>query len=269
MAITTENLKELIGESELSEDTLLKIKVMVENAIAEKVQAATEELKTAHETQVAELNARIAEATESHEAEITDLTEKANQYAQYVVQEITDKIDSYAEYVVEKFIEDNKQTLVESDEYARMKNVFESIKGAFEGAYFQLTPTDKTVELEGKLQEAKDSFNELFGKYQTLIKENEEMQYAMIFESLTKDLADTQKEKLKTLVENVSFDGPAEFKRGVELMIGQVTESSKSATDGGNNATATTIVEDAAQAEGATEVKPEASDAMKRYLKVL
>lgn len=268
MEITQETLKELIGESDISSDAVLKLKIMLENAIATRLEEQKVALETAHQEAVTALETQIADATAAHEAEALDLAEKANQYAQYVVQEMTDKIDAYAEYVVEKFIEDNKQTLVESDEYSRMKSVFASIKEAFEAAHFDLAPpTDGVAEVEGKLQEAKDAYNDVFTKYQAVVAENEEMQYAMIFEHLTAGLADTQKEKLKTLVENVSFEGVAEFKRGVELMIGQVTESSKSATDDGA-AGNTVIVEDVAGAGAAAVVAP-ASDAMQRYLKVL
>ena len=285
MEITQDTLKELIGESDISSDAVLKIKIMVENAIAERLEeqskalaaehveavAALEtkitEAETAHAAQLAEAAAQLEEATEAHEAEALDLAEKANQYAQYVVSEMTEKIDAYAEYVVEKFIEDNKQTLVESDEYSRMKSVFATIKEAFEAAHFDLTPpADEVTEIEGKLEEAKGAYNDVFTKYQAVVAENEEMQFAMIFEHLTKDLADTQKEKLKTLVENVSFEGVAEFKRGVELMIGQVTESSKSATEDGKEDAI--IVEDVSAVAPAEVVQP-ANESMQRYLKLL
>lgn len=264
MQITQDTLKELIGESNISADAVLKLKIMLENAISTQLEEQKAELEAAHQEAIVALQTQLSDAAEVHEAEALDLAEKANQYAQYVVQEMTDKIDAYAEYVVEKFIEDNRHTLVESDEYSRMKSVFASIKEAFEAAHFDLAPpTVDTIEVEGKLQEAKDAYNDIFTKYQAVVSENEEMQYAMIFEHLTSGLADTQKEKLKTLVENVSFEGVAEFKRGVELMIGQVTESSKPAVSNGEGNTV--IVEDAA---GPEIVKP-LNDAMQRYLKVL
>lgn len=240
MGITTEQLKALFGETELSEDTIVSMKLMVEDAIKVKVDEAkaesASELEALREQaeayseyaqrQYSELMEQVEAYSEYALDEHKTLMEQANDYAKYVVEEMTNKVDAYAEYVVEKFIEDNKQTLVESDEYARMKSTFNTIKEAFEGAFFQLTPTDKTVELEGELKEAKDQYNEIFGKYKAVVAENEEMQFAMVFESLTKDLADTQKEKLKALIEHVSFDSVAEFKRGVELMIGRIDESS-------------------------------------------
>lgn len=263
MAITKETLQELIGESEVSEDTLLKIKMMVENTIAEKVEAATSEMKAAHEQEVTGLKTQLEEAEEAHKEEVTDLMEKANQYAQYVVTEMTEKIDSYAEYVVEKFIQDNKTTLVESDEYNRMKSVFEKVKAVFAESYFDIVPSDKTVEIEAKLTEARGAYNEVFNQLQDLKKTNEEMQYAMVFETLTKDLAETQKEKLKALVENVTFESVAEFQRGVELMIAQITEQKSTSGD-------TSIVEGQdPQPEAGKEKNTPSAGAMERYLKLI
>lgn len=269
MGITTEQLKALFGESELSEDTIVSVKLMVEEAITTKVEEATSALQEqidAYSAYVIDEHKALQEQVEAYSeyviAENEDLTQKANDYAAYVVEEMTNKIDAYAEYVVEKFIEDNKQTLVESNEYARMKSTFETIKEAFEGAFFQLTPTDETKKLEGELQEAKSQYNEVFGKLQTVMAENEEMQFAMIFESLTKDLADTQKEKLKALVEHVSFDSVAEFKRGVELMIGRVKDEPAQSADPLVESKEPVIVEEEDQ-----KVTP--ASPMARYLNVL
>ena len=240
MAITNDELKALFPEIEITEDTLLKIKIMVESAIKAKVDAATSELTAAHDAAIAKITEDLEDAIaardmlkeqaeEYAEYVVQEMTEKATSYAEYVVQEMTEKVDAYAEYVVEKFIEDNQQALQEGQEYARMQSVFESVKSAFEQAGYELTAVDKSAEHDAAIAEAKASYNELFDKHQKLIKENEEMQYAMVFESLTKDLADTQKEKLKSLIESVSFEGVSEFKRGVELMIAQISEGAASA----------------------------------------
>ncbi len=238
MTITKDSLQTLLGEENVSEDTLLKIKIMVETATADKLEAqgialaeehvaAVAELETAHAEAIAALNEAAQTKDEVHAAELADLHKAAAEYAEYVVSEMTTKIDDYAEYVVEKFIEDNKTVLVESAEYARMCEVFENIKLAFEGAHFSLTPLDETKELADELAAANEAYAEIAAQLTEVKAEKEEMLYAMIFETLSKDLADTQKEKLKALVENVSFEDAAEFKRGVELMVVQVTESSK------------------------------------------
>lgn len=278
MGITTEELKALFPEAELSEDTVLKIKIMVENAIKEKVDAALVESAATFEAEKAELQSQIqavqeqAAAYEQYAAtEIESIKAKAQEYSEYVVQEMTEKVDAYAEYVVEKFIEDNRQALVEGQEYSRMKSVFESIKSAFEGAEYELVQVDKSSEHDAALQEAKSSYNSLYDKYQAVLKENEEMQYAMVFESLTKDLADTQKEKIKALIEHVSFVDVAEFKRGVELMIGQISEGASTATEESDasvqSAASVEEVEASAVVESKAEEKP--ASPMSRYLNVL
>ena len=268
MSITQENLKELIGEQEVSEDTLLKIKIMVENSINEKVEAAVEETKktVAEELQpkIDALTEQVATLETTHAEELAKISESANAYAEYVVSEMTSKIDTYAEYVVERFIEDNKTALIEAEEYARMKETFSKIKAVFEEQYFDLVPTDRTSELEEQVAKVKGEYDSLFTELTEAKKENDEMRHAIVFESLTRDLAETQKEKVKTLIENVSFDSIGEFKKGVELMVKQVTESKASDT-------AANVVKPLTEEskDVGAEVKASPDGAMARYLKVL
>jgi hypothetical protein len=268
MSITQENLKELIGEQEVSEDTLLKIKIMVENSINEKVEAAIEETKTSvtEELQpmIDSLTEQVAAMETSHAEELASISESANAYAEYVVQEMTAKIDTYAEYVVEKFIADNKAALVEADEYARMKETFSKIKAVFEEQYFDLVPTDRTSELEQEIAAVKEDYESVFAELQTANEDLDEMRHAIVFESLTRGLAETQKEKVKALVENVSFDSIGEFKKGVELMVNQVTESK---TADSSDEVKTPLSEESKFVSA--EVKASPAGDMARYLKVL
>lgn len=264
MGITKEQLAELVGDSALSEDALIKIKVMVENAINEKVEAARAELMEQIEAYEQYAMSEVEDLTESNEVELADLSEKANAYADYVVQEMTEKVDAYSEYVVEQFLEENHGALVQTDEYNKMKRVFDTVKESFETAGFVLNESaplqvNPDEELVSKLDEAKVSFNELFEQYQAAIAENEEMHFAIVFEHLTKDLASTQVEKVKALVENVSFDGVHEFKRAVELMIEQITDTKAPIKED---------IEQVIQESGQDEGSVTASE-MSKYLKFL
>ncbi len=208
----TQELKELLEGVELSEDTLIKLKLMIEQAIQARTSSLQEEI----------------EAVKKESAlQIESIKAKADEYAQYVIQEMSDKVVAYAEYVVEKFIEENKAALIEHQEYIRMKGIFESVKRAFEDGMFKLDESSGVSELRAKLAESTEAYNKLFEETVRLRKQLEEQQYAMVFESLTKDLADTQREKISSLIENVSFASIDEFKRGVELMIEEIVASSK------------------------------------------
>lgn len=208
----TQELKELLEGVELSEDTLIKLKLMVEQVIQSRTSSLQEEIEAIKN-----------EST----LQVESIKAKADEYAQYVVQEMSEKVDAYVEYVVEKFIEENKAALIEHQEFSRMKNVFESVKRAFEDGLFKLNESAYVSELQAKLAESADAYNKLFEETATLKKQLEEQQYGIVFENLTKNLADTQREKISRLVENVSFESIDEFKRGVELMIEEIVVSSK------------------------------------------
>jgi hypothetical protein len=208
----TKELKTLLEGLELSEDTLVKLKLMVEKAIQERTASLQEEIEN---------------VKKEAELQIESIKVKADEYAQYVVQEISEKVDAYAEYVVEKFINDNKAALVEHQEYERMKNVFENIKRAFEDGLFKLDESSTLHEMQKKLDEATEAYNKLFEETVALKKQLEEQQFAIVFENLTRDLADTQREKISKLIENISFASIDEFKRGVELMIEEIVSSKK------------------------------------------
>jgi hypothetical protein len=250
----TKQLTELFGDIELSEDVLIKMKLMMEKAIQEKTDVLNEEIsklntdiKTLHENAEAygiflqekadEYGTFLQEKADAYgkflqenaESYGTFLQEKANDYGQYVIEEMTDNIDNYTGYVVEKFIEENKSALLEHNEYERMKSLFENVKIAFEENNFKLSENfvSNTDEIESKLEESTKSYNELYGEFVKIKKNLEEMQYSMVFENVTKDLADTQKERINNLVKNVSFSSIGEFKRGVELMVEEVVVSSK------------------------------------------
>lgn len=237
-------LKELLGSAELSEDTLIKIKLMIEQAIQSRISSLQEKIET---------------LKKEHARKIKLIKAKADEYGQYVVQEMSDKVDAYAEYVVEKFIEENKAALIEHQEFSRMKDVFDNVKRAFEDGLFKLDESACVSDLRAKLAESTEAYNKLFEETAALKKQLEELQYGVVFEALTKDLADTQREKISRLIENVSFASIDEFKRGVELMIEEIVASSRKEQ----------LNEEESSNSHGFGTQPQISEKMKQYLKHL
>ncbi len=247
----TQEIKELFNDAELSEEILNKMQTLLSENIASKTNALSEE--------VVALKVQIAELTEIHKTEIADLEEKANEYGtflqekadeygtflqekadeygtflqekadeygKYVIEEFATKVDDYTSYVVEKFVDEHKSALLEENEYNRMKKIFEEIKTSFEHNQFKLNeiaPIDNNVELE----ESTKAYNELYGEFMNVKKQYEDMQFSMLFENMTRDLTDTQKERINKLIKNVSFSSIDEFKRGVELMVEEISITAK------------------------------------------
>jgi hypothetical protein len=212
MNITKELKKHLAGVN-LTEDTLIKLKLMIEREIKARTKSLREE---------------IAATKKESDLRVKRIKAKADEYGQYIVNEMADKVDAYSDYVVEQFIKDNKESLIEHKEYARMKKVFDRVKRSFEDGMFKLDESSAVTKIQNKLDESTKAYNKLFEETVALKKKLDEQQYAIVFESLTKDLADTQREKVANLIENISFASVNEFKRGVELMIEEIVASSKS-----------------------------------------
>ena len=262
----TQEIKELFNDTELSEETLTQMNTLLSTTIQSKTDALSEEI-VALKVQIAELTEQHKLELEEMETKANEygaflqekaneygtflqekadeygtflqekadeygnfLQEKANAYGEYVIEELSDKVDDYTSYVVEKFVDEHKSNLLEQAEYDRMKKLFEDVKTSFELNHFKLNEEVKQLDSEDitKLEESTKAYNELYGEFVNTKKQLEDMQFSMIFESMTRDLTDTQKERINNLIKNVSFSSIAEFKRGVELMVEEISTSSKS-----------------------------------------
>ena len=157
----------------------------------------------------------------------TFLQNKANDYGKFIAEELSTKIDDYTDYVVEKFVAEHESSLLEQAEYNRMKQLFEDIKVSFEQNHFKLNESQEpqNSDLEMKLSESTKAYTELYNEFVSTKKQLEDAQFAMIFENMTRDLTDTQKERVNNLLKNVSFSSLSEFKRGVELMVEEFSTS--------------------------------------------
>ena len=236
-----QEIKDLFNDAELSEETLNKMNSLLSESIKTKTEPLSDEIVA--------LKLQIAELTEQHKLELeemetkaneygaflqekadeygTFLQEKANEYGQYVVEELSDKVDDYTTYVVEKFIDEHKSALLEQAEYDRMKKLFEDVKTSFELNNFKLNEDiqPEVTENKDELAESVKAYNELYNEFVDVKKQLENAQFTMVFESMTGDLSDTQKERINKLLKNVSFSSIDEFKRGVELMVEEIASS--------------------------------------------
>lgn len=232
----TEEIKKLLGDLGLSEDMVTRLKVMVEKAVHERsetiitnLQEELEFVKEKAEEYAAMISEKAQEygdmIAEEKDAEIDSLKESAQAYGDYITEELATKIEGYADYVVEKFITDNRKQLVESQEYARMLAVFSEIKEAFESKAFLISENDSQVsELNKKLNETTTAYNTLFEEHVAMKNRLAGLEQESLFESLTSTLADTQRDKVKRIINTMTFASRDEYKRAVELMIEEVIQ---------------------------------------------
>lgn len=233
-----ETLTELLPNVDISDEFVTKLTASIETTIAKRVVEETKAISDKLEEQKEENQNQIAIIEKSASDQVKEITEKANAYADYVIKEMTQKVEDYCEYIVEKFVRDNQEKLVETAEYARMAKVLRNIREAFETNFFQLNPEPASVDIEKQLSESKKAFNELFEDHRKLKRQIAEYSDYVesenrktIFNRITENMADTQKERMERLVEASNFSSTEEYEIGISLLAEEFKKTGVKTTE--------------------------------------
>ena len=184
-----EDLKALIEGEELSEEFQDKARVIFETAIKTKVEEIKEELQESYATALVEELETIKGG-------------------------LIERVDSYLEYVSDEWIQENALEVEAGLKTEMTESFLEGMKGLFEEHYVTIpeekydvlnSMVDKLDEMEGKL-------NEQIERNVALNRRLAESTADVIFADVTEGLADTQKEKLATLAENVEFESESDYR---------------------------------------------------------
>ena len=222
------------SEATLSEEFKAKTAVIFEAAVKSKLSEEINRLESEYAEQLAE--------------EVS--TTKAD---------LVEKVDSYLNYVVEQWMEDNKVAIQTGLRTEIAEGFMNKLKDVFEESYIEV-PESK-VDLVDELAEANEGLeaqvNEATAKAIKLGEELETYKRTAIIREATKDLAETQVEKLTSLAESIDFESEASFTQKVATLKESYFSKVK---------TAESIVEDT-DASDDTEVN--ASPMMESYLQAI
>ena len=153
---------------------------------------------------------------------VADIKEELNEsYANALVEELdtiktglTERVDSYLEYVADEWVQEN-QLAVEAGLKTEMTESFlEGMKSLFEEHYVTI-PEEKYDVLNSmvdKLDEMENKLNEQIERNMALNSRLAESTADVIFADVAEGLADTQKEKLASLAENVEFESESDYR---------------------------------------------------------
>ena len=232
-----DDLNALIQGEELSEEFREKAATIFEAAINSKVKGIQEELTASYEEKLVEEVASIKE-------------------------ELKDRVDSYLEYVADEWIAEN-QLAVESGLKEEMTESFISgMKSLFEEHYVTI-PEEKYDVIESmvdKLDEMEGKLNEQIEKNIALNKRLAESVSDVVFAEVTDGLAQTQKDKLAGLVDNVEFESETAYREKLNTL-----RESYFPTKVAQRNTAENLTEEA----GSTDYTGNVSPTMEAYLKTL
>ena len=232
-----DDINALVEGEELSEEFREKAATIFEAAINSKVKGIKEELTASYEEKLVEEVASIKE-------------------------ELKDRVDSYLEYVADEWIAEN-QLAVESGLKEEMTESFISgMKSLFEEHYVTI-PEEKYDVIESmvdKLDEMEGKLNEQIEKNVALNKRLAESVSDVVFAEVTDGLAQTQKDKLAGLVDNVEFESETAYREKLNTL-----RESYFPTKVAQRNTAENLTEEA----GSTDYTSSVSPTMEAYLKTL
>jgi hypothetical protein len=159
--------------------------------------------------------AAVSDRVESEVAKVlVELDENAKDYLSNVTNSLVEKVDDYLEYVVEEWMTENTVAVEQGIKTTIAENFISGLKNLFENHYIDVpnekyNVLDELYEQNRKLQEA---LNESMKSSIDLKKEIALTECAGIFVAETKNLADTQVNKLQHLMENINFNSPEEYR---------------------------------------------------------
>ena len=176
------------SEATLSEEFKQKTAILFETALTNKLSEEVDRIEVSY--------------AEALEEEITST--KAD---------LVEKVDNYLNYVVETWMEDNKLAVQNGLRTEIAETFMEKMKDLFTESYIDVpeSKVDLVDELAESVDELESKLNESTQKIIDTTAELEGYKRNTIIREASRDLAETQVEKLKALVEDVDFGSEDAF----------------------------------------------------------
>jgi hypothetical protein len=186
---TSAELEALVeSEATLSEEFKQKTAILFESALKSKLSEEVDRLEDQYK-------AELAEELSSTKSDLVE------------------KVDNYLNYVVETWMEDNKLAVQNGLRTEIAETFMEKMKDLFTESYIDVpeSKVDLVDELAESVDELETKLNEQTQKVIDTTVELEGYKRNTIIREATRDLAETQVEKLKSLVEDVDFGSEDAF----------------------------------------------------------
>ena len=191
----TDDIDALVADEDLSEEFKTKAKTIFEAAVATRVREKVLEVETQYE-------------------------EKTTEAIEEIKEDLSEKVDSYLNYVAESWVEENELAIERGLKSELTEDFINGLKKLFEEHYVEV-PEDKfdvVEELAARLDQQEDKLNEEVAQNISLSQDVEELKREKIISEASKDLADSELEKLKTLAEDVDYEDEEKFQEKISTL---------------------------------------------------
>ena len=183
------------GEATLSEEFKQKTSVIFEAAVKSK------------------LSEEITRLEENYAVELAEEVET-------IKTDLVGKVDSYLNYVVESWMEENKLAIQNGLRTEIAEGFMNGMRDLFVESYVEVpeSKVDLVDELAEQVSELEEKLNSTTGDAISLAEELETYKRNTIIAEASRDLADTQAEKLRELVETVDFENEESFTKKINTV---------------------------------------------------
>lgn len=183
------------SEATLSDEFKAKTAIIFETAIKSKI---AEEVSRLEDEYQEKLDAEIQESRD----------------------DLIEKVDNYLNYVVEQWMEENKLAVEQGLRTEIAEGFMDRLKELFVESYIEVpeSKVDLVDELADQVEELEAKLNEQTGSVMAMSEKLEEYQRESIIRESSRDLADTQVEKLRSLVSSLDFESEEVFEGKVKTV---------------------------------------------------
>lgn len=209
--MSTQNLKEevqsLFEQAGASTEVSEKLSSLFEASVIAKANQIQEEAE-------AKLEAFKTELVEQKNAEIAAIKEEN-------IEAIAEEVNKYLDYFADEWMEKNTIAVESGVRVEVAENFINNILKVFKENYVDLPEEkyDLVASLKEQIETLEGRLNEQVEKNVALKSDLKEQKKASVFSSVTKDLTDTEIEKVSGLVEGIDYENDDLYREKLELVV--------------------------------------------------
>ena len=146
--------------------------------------------------------------------------EELNEATATIRNEIVEKVDSYMNFVVENWMKENKLAVENGLRTEIAESFMDALKGVFTEHYIAVpeSKVDLVDDLASQVEELEEQLNQSIEQNMKLNESVQSFTRDGIIAEASRELASTEAERLKTLVEDIDFEDAESFAKKVETV---------------------------------------------------